>query len=96
MITSKQRSYLRSLANTMEPIFQLGKNGIEEGFLKQIDDALEARELIKIAVLGNSGFETREASDAICEQLNCEGIQAIGSKIVLYRRSAKKPKIELP
>jgi RNA-binding protein len=96
MITSKQRSFLRSMANTMEPIFQLGKNGIEEAFLKQVDDALEARELIKISVLNNSGYEAREASDAICEELKCEGIQAIGSKIVLYRKSSKKPKIELP
>jgi putative RNA-binding protein, YhbY family len=96
MISSKQRSYLRSLANTLEPIFQLGKNGIEENFLKQIDDALEARELIKISVLNNSGFESREASDIICEELNCEGVQAIGSKVVLYRKSAKKPRIELP
>lgn len=96
MITSRQRSYLRSLANTMDPIFQLGKNGIEEGFLKQIDDALEARELIKIAVLNNSGLDAREASDAICEQVGCEGVQSIGNKIVLYRKSSKKPKIELP
>ena len=96
MLTSKQRSYLRSLANTMKPIFQLGKNGIEEGFLKQIDDALEARELIKLTVLNNSGFEAREASDIICEELGCEGVQAIGNKIVLYRKSSKKPRIELP
>ncbi len=96
MITSKQRAYIRSLANGIEPIFQLGKNGIEEAFLKQIDDALEARELIKITVLNNSGYDTREASDIICEKLNCEGIQAIGSKIVLYRKSKKKPKIEFP
>lgn len=96
MITSKQRSYLRSLANTMEPIFQLGKSGIEESFLKQVDDALEARELIKINVLNNSGIETREASDYICRELGCEGIQAIGNKFVLYRKSEKKPKIELP
>jgi RNA-binding protein len=96
MITSKQRSYLRSLANTMDPIFQLGKNGIEESFLKQIEDALEARELIKITILNNSGLEAREASDAICEEIGCEGIQAIGNKIVLYKKSSKKPKIELP
>ncbi len=51
MITSKQRSYLRSLANTMDPLFHLGKNGIEEAFLRQIDEALEARELLKISVL---------------------------------------------
>lgn len=96
MISSKQRSYLRSLANTMDPIFQLGKNGVEESFLKQIDDALEARELIKISILNNSGFESREASDIICQELGCEGVQAIGNKVVLYRKSSKKPKIELP
>ena len=81
MITSKQRAYLRGLANTMQPIFQIGKGGIEEAFLKQIEDALEKRELIKIKVLENSG---------------CEGIQAIGSKIVLFKQSKKKPTIELP
>ncbi|WP_139904040.1 ribosome assembly RNA-binding protein YhbY [Clostridium thermarum] len=96
MITSKQRSYLRSLANTIDPIFQLGKNGIEESFLKQIEDALEARELIKITVLNNSGLGAREASDAICEAIGCEGVQAIGNKVVLYKKSSKKPKIELP
>jgi len=96
MITSKQRSYLRSLGNTMSPLFQIGKGGIEENFLKQIDDALEARELIKVSVLGNSEYGTREASDIICEKLGCEGIQAIGNKIVLYRESRKNPKIEIP
>lgn len=96
MITSKQRSYLRGLANTMSPIFQIGKEGIEENFLKQVDDALEARELIKISVLNNSDYGAREASDEICEELGCEGVQSIGSKIVLYRRSKKNSKIELP
>lgn len=96
MITSKQRSYLRSLAHGIDPIFQVGKGGIEENFLKQVNDALEARELIKISVLNNSGLEAREASDIICEELKCEGVQAIGNKFVLYRRSMKKPKIELP
>lgn len=96
MITSKQRSYLRALANTMSPIFQIGKEGIEENFLKQIDDALEARELIKISVLNNSNYTAREASDELCKELGCEGIQSIGSKIVLYRKSKKNPKIELP
>lgn len=96
MITTKQRAYLRSLANGISPIFQLGKGGIQDTFLKQIEDALEARELIKITVLENSGYGTREASDIICEKLGCEGIQAIGSKIVLYKKSEKKPKIELP
>lgn len=96
MITGKQRAYLRGLANTMDPIFQIGKNGVEEAFLKQLEEALEARELIKIKVLENSGLMAREASNSICEQIGCEGIQAIGSKIVLYKKSSKKPKIELP
>lgn len=96
MISGKQRAYLRGLANTMDPIFQIGKNGIEEAFLRQLQEALEARELIKIKVLENSGLSAREASDEICTQIGCEGIQAIGSKIVLYKKSEKKPKIELP
>lgn len=96
MITSKQRAYLRGLANTMAPIFQVGKNGIEETFLKQVEEALEARELIKIKVLENSYLSAREASNEICEAIGCEGVQAIGSKIVLYKKSSKKPVIELP
>ena len=96
MITSKQRAYLRGLANTMQPIFQIGKGGIEEAFLKQIEDALEKRELIKIKVSENSGLDAREASNEICEAIGCEGIQAIGSKIVLFKQSKKKPTIELP
>jgi RNA-binding protein len=96
MITSKQRSYLRSLANTMDPIFQIGKNGIDENFIKQVNDALEARELIKIKVLNNSEYDAREASLSLCQELGCEGIQIIGSKVVLYRKSTKKPKIEIP
>lgn len=96
MITTKQRSYLRSLANDIDPIFQVGKGGIEENFLIQVDQALEKRELIKLKTLNNSGITSREASDYICKKLGCEGVQAIGSKLVLYRKSKKNPKIELP
>ena len=96
MITTKQRAYLRSLANRMDPIFQVGKNGIEDNFIKQVESALEARESIKIKVLENSGLTAREASEIICEEIGCEGIQAIGSKLVLFKQSEKKPKIELP
>lgn len=96
MITTKQRAYLRGLANNISPIFQIGKNGVEENFLIQVAQALEARELIKIKVLENSGLETRETSDMICKALKCEGVQAIGSKITLYKKSKNKPKIELP
>lgn len=96
MLTGKQRAFLRSMANTINPIFQLGKNGIDEAFLKQIDDALEARELIKINILENSELTPREVSDVICSKLDSEGIQAIGRKLVIYRKSKKKPKIEIP
>lgn len=96
MISSKQRSYLRGLANKIEPIFQVGKNGIDDSFIKQVIDALEARELIKLKVLNNSGITAREASDIICEEVLCEGVQAIGSIFVLYKKSKNKSKIELP
>ncbi len=96
MITSKQRSYLRTLANPLQPVFQVGKAGIEENFLKQMEDILESRELVKIKILNNSGITAREASDIICTAINAEGIQSIGSKCVLYKRSLRKPKIELP
>ena len=96
MLKGKERAYLRKLAHGIDPIFQIGKNGIEENFLKQVSDALEARELIKIKVLENSGLDTREASDLICREVMAEGIQAICNKIVLYKKSHKKPKIEIP
>ena len=96
MISSKQRAYLRSLANTITPIFQLGKNGIEEAFLRQLEEALEAREIIKITVLENSGYTAKEAINEICESIGCEGVQAIGNKIVIYKASKKNPRIVLP
>lgn len=96
MITSKQRSYLRSLSNNITPIFQIGKGGIDDNMLQAIEAALEARELIKISVLNNSDYGAREASDEICSKLKCEGVQVIGKKIVLYKKSSKKPVIELP
>lgn len=96
MITGKQRAYLRGLAQKLTPIFQIGKNGIEATFITQVREALEKREIIKIKVLENSGLETRAASDLICDKVGAEGIQAIGNKIVIYKKSDKAPKIELP
>lgn len=96
MITSKQRSYLRSLANGIPSIFQIGKNGIEDSIIEALSDALEKRELIKITLLENSDLDIVEASEVLCSKLNCEGVQRIGSKIVLYRASKENPKIELP
>jgi len=96
MITTKQRAYLRSLANKLDAIFQVGKGGIEAPFLKQVEDALEKRELIKIHVLENSGLDAREAHDQLVSAIGCEGVQIIGSKIVLYKESKNNKKIQLP
>ena len=96
MITTKQRAYLRGLANKIDAIFQIGKGGIEASFIKQVEEALEKRELIKINVLENSGMDPREAQHQLVGALGCEGIQVIGSKIVLYKESKNQKKIELP
>ena len=96
MITSKQRSYLKSIAHNIDPLFQLGKYGVTENFLKQVDEALEARELIKIKVLNNSLLEAKQVANEIADELNAEFVQSIGNKFVLYRESKDKKKIELP
>ncbi len=95
MITGKQRAKLRGMANQIPALYQVGKDGITENILKQFDDALEARELIKVHILESALLETREAADEIAKKLNAEAVQAIGSKFVLYRKSKNNPKIEL-
>mgnify|MGYP003486915221 CR=1 FL=1 len=94
-MTTKQRSKLRSLAQTIEPIGQIGKGGINDNMIKQLYDALEARELIKIRTLENSDLSPREAADIISETLGAEVAGVIGSKIILYRESRKHKKISL-
>ncbi len=96
MITSKQRAYLRGLANGLPAIMQIGKGGLTENLLKTLSDALEARELIKLTVLENSGEEPREVLNALAEALGAEPVAVTGKKIVLYRASEKKPVIVLP
>lgn len=88
-MTGKERAHFRSMANTLQPIFQIGKNGVSDNSIKQIDDALEARELIKITVLETSGEDVREIAHEIAGEVNAEVIQVIGSKFVLYRKSKK-------
>lgn len=95
MLTSKQRSYLRSLSNTMEPIFQVGKGGIGDNMVKQFSDALEARELVKASVLRNSEASAREICEEIAEMIGAEVVQVIGNKFVLYRESEKHKEIVL-
>ena len=95
MLTSKQRAYLRSLSNTLDPIFQIGKGGISEQMCLQLSNALEARELIKVKVLENSGFSAKEAANEIAEAIDCDVVSCIGSKFVLYKESENKKRIEL-
>ena len=89
-MTSKERANFRSMANTIQPILQIGKNGISDNFIKQVDDALEARELIKITLLETAGENAKDLANEIAKSVNAEVIQVIGSKFVLYRKSNKK------
>lgn len=96
MITGKQRSYLRALANTVSPILQVGKGGITENMIKQFNDALEARELVKATVLKNAMADTRQICEEIAEETGAEVVQVIGSRFVLYRESKEHKVIVLP
>ena len=96
MLNSKQRAYLRSLAQNLDTIFQVGKGGIGEELCAQLSNVFEARELIKIRVLESSGYSAREAADEIASAIGAEVAGTIGTKIILYRPSEKKRKIELP
>lgn len=96
MLTSKQRAFLRSKANGLDAIFQVGKGGVNDNLVSQLNDALEARELIKITVLESAMLTTREASDEICRLTMAEPVQCVGSKVVIYKPSVKNPQITLP
>ena len=96
MLTSKQRAYLRGLAAAEDTIVIIGKGGITENIIIQMNDALKARELVKGRALENSLLTAREAADALNETCRAEIVQVIGSKFVLYKRNEQKPKIELP
>lgn len=96
LLTSKQRSYLKGKANNLDPIFQLGKNGLTENFIKQVDGALESRELVKINVLKNCELDPTQVANELVEGLQAEFVQAIGRKFVIYRESQENKKIELP
>ena len=92
-LTSKQRAQLRGLANTMDTILHIGKDGIGENLVKQADDALEARELIKGKVLENNiEYDARLAAQELAKATRSEVVQVIGTKFVLYRESHSKPR----
>ena len=94
-MTTKQRARLRSMANTIEPVLQIGRDGINDNLLKQAYDALEARELIKVTVQRNAPMFAREACGELCEKVHAEPVQVIGNRFVIYRKSSRDPKIDL-
>ena len=95
MITSKQRAYLRGLANGIPAIMQIGKGGVGENLIKTVSDALEARELIKLTVLENSMESPKEVANALAEATSADVVGVVGRKIILYRESVNNKKIEL-
>ena len=97
MITSKQRAYIKGLAMTMDPILQLGKGGLTPENTASVDEALAARELIKINVLQNCLEDSRQMAETLAERTRSQVVQVIGRKIVLYREGKDdKKKIVLP
>ncbi len=96
MLTGKQRSYLKGLAHNERPMLQIGKEGISEGVIAQLDALLERHELVKVHVLDNSLEDAKEAANALAEPLKAEFVQAIGSKFTLYRQSRENPMIIIP
>lgn len=95
-MTSKQRAYLKGLAMTTEPIFQIGKSSLTPEVTEAVSEALEARELIKISVLKNCIDDPRAIAEVLAERTKSEVVQVIGKKIVLYKESKNKKKIQLP
>lgn len=98
MLTSKQRAYLRGMANGLDPIFQIGKSGISDEMINQLAGALELRELIKVRILETAMLDTKETANEVAARLKADPVQAIGSKFVIYKRANKEQhrKIELP
>ena len=96
-MTTKQRAYLKSLAMTMDPIFQIGKNSMTPELTKAVTEALQARELIKISVLKNCADDPRDLADMMAERTKSQVVQVIGKKIVVYKEGKEKnKKIQLP
>ena len=95
MLNSRQRAQLRGMANDYETILQIGKGGISENTIKQVNDALEARELIKLRVLETCPLSSRAAADELAMAVKCDVVQVIGSRFILYRESKNNKTIKL-
>ncbi|HJV44386.1 MAG TPA: ribosome assembly RNA-binding protein YhbY [Bacillota bacterium] len=96
MLTGKQKRYLRSEAHHLNPIFQVGKGGVNENLIKQINEALEVRELIKVSIHDTCGEGKHEVAENLAEGAGAELVQLIGRTVVLYKESEEQKKIELP
>ena len=96
MLTSKQRAYLRGLANGLDPILHMGKGGLSDAMIRQADDALTARELLKGKALETAPISAIETAQAIAEAVGAEVVQVVGRTFVLYRRNEKEPQIQRP
>ncbi|EZP76225.1 hypothetical protein H839_13149 [Parageobacillus genomosp. 1] len=96
MLTGKQKRFLRAKAHHLKPIFQVGKGGVNENMIKQIVDALEARELIKVSVLQNCEEDRHVVADQLAQEAGAELVQVIGNTIVLYKESKENKQIVLP
>ncbi|MDF2857165.1 MAG: RNA-binding protein [Neobacillus sp.] len=96
MLTGKQKRFLRSQAHHLDPIFQVGKGGVNENMIKQVAEALEARELLKISVLQNCEEDKTDVAEQISKGAKAEIVQVIGNTIVLYKESVEKKQIKLP
>lgn len=94
-MTTKQRAALRAMANTMEPVLHIGKEGISDNLAKQAWDALEARELIKVTVQKNAPFAAKEACMELCERVHAEPVQVIGNRFCIYRQARENSRIRL-
>lgn len=95
MLTSKQRAKLRAFANDQETVLQVGKGGVTDTVVRQADEALTARELIKIKVLENAPVNAREASEELAKRVSADVVQVIGTKGVLFRQNKTDSKFEI-
>ena len=89
MITTKQRAFLRGLGNALEPVMQIGKEGLSENSIEAINALLEARELVKIKVLNNCDYSPKEMMVLVCDATKADPVQTIGNIIIIYRKSSK-------
>lgn len=96
MLTGKQKRYLRSLAHHLDPIFQVGKAGVNDNLIAQLKDALEARELLKVSILQNCDQDKNEVAQELANGAEAELVQLIGKTIVLYKESRENKEIQLP